>query len=253
MLIAFLLTYILIIGFTYLGFVLTQRPAMIDVCWGLGHLAIGSICLAFNTHLTFYNVLVYVCLVAWALRLSGFLFWTRIVSAHQEKRYHGLLKQPGQPLHRQFLKQIILQATLMYMLMLPFYFSLLKTMHSHGFIIHLSQMLFWFCWINEAITDWQRHRYRQVHHQGICRTGLWRYSRHPNYFFELGMWYAFALMAMNAPWGWISLMSPLLLQALMLLITIPVTEKQSLARDPMYAAYQHETAKLIPMLKWRKP
>lgn len=251
MLIYFLITYLMIIVFTFAGYRLTQRTAMIDVCWGLGHLAIGSLCLIYNTNVTLINVLIYTCLAAWTIRLSGFLFWTRIVCVHKEQRYHGLLKKEGQSLHIQFLKQIILQATLMYVLMLPFYFSLLHPIHWQGILTILSQTLFWFCWTNEAIADWQRHQYRK-HHQGFCKTGLWRYSRHPNYLFELGMWYAFAFMAFGTPWGWMSLISPMMLQAIMLGITIPVTENQSLSRNPDYALYQASTGKLIPILKRRK-
>ena len=80
------------------------------------------------------------------------------------------------------------------------------------------------------------------------RQGLWRYSRHPNYFFQWLTWVAYALMALAAPWGWIGLLAPLLILYLIVFVTgIPPSEEQALkSRGDDYRRYQRETSAFVP-------
>jgi steroid 5-alpha reductase family enzyme len=80
------------------------------------------------------------------------------------------------------------------------------------------------------------------------RGGLWRYSRHPNYFFQSLAWVAYALVALAAPWGWIGLLAPALILYLILFVTgVPAAEASSLAsRGDDYRRYQRETSVLVP-------
>jgi steroid 5-alpha reductase family enzyme len=80
------------------------------------------------------------------------------------------------------------------------------------------------------------------------RSGLWRLSRHPNYFFQSLAWIAYALVASAAPWGFIGFLSPLLIIPLMLFVTgIPPAEEASLrSRGDDYRRYQRETSPFIP-------
>jgi steroid 5-alpha reductase family enzyme len=81
-----------------------------------------------------------------------------------------------------------------------------------------------------------------------CRAGLWRYSRHPNYFFEWTLWIGWGLIATAAPWGWLGWMTPLLLLTLLFTITgIPPTEQQALrSRGEDYRRYRQETSVFVP-------
>lgn len=80
------------------------------------------------------------------------------------------------------------------------------------------------------------------------RSGLWRYSRHPNYFFQSLTWLAYALVAVVAPWGWIGFASPALILYLILFVTgVPPAEEQALkSRGDDYRRYQRETSVFIP-------
>ena len=80
------------------------------------------------------------------------------------------------------------------------------------------------------------------------RLGLWRYSRHPNYFFQSLIWVAYTLIAVAAPWGWIGFLSPVLILYLVLFVTgIPPSEEQALkSRGDDYRRYQAETSPFIP-------
>ncbi len=85
-----------------------------------------------------------------------------------------------------------------------------------------------------------------------CATGLWRYSRHPNYFFQWLTWVAYALVALAAPWGWIALTAPAFMLYLILFVTgVPAGEEQARcrARGDDYRRYQRETSAFVPWFR----
>ena len=81
-----------------------------------------------------------------------------------------------------------------------------------------------------------------------CNQGLWRYSRHPNYFFEWIHWFAYIFLAVGSPYCWLALLGPVLMGVFLFKITgIPYTEKQSLkSRGESYREYQRTTSAFIP-------
>jgi steroid 5-alpha reductase family enzyme len=76
--------------------------------------------------------------------------------------------------------------------------------------------------------------------------GLWRYSRHPNYFGEVTMWWGIYCLALSIPWGWISIIGPLTITGSILFVSgIPMTERL-MAKTPGFAAYKKRTSVFIP-------
>jgi steroid 5-alpha reductase family enzyme len=84
----------------------------------------------------------------------------------------------------------------------------------------------------------------------VCDIGLWKYSRHPNYFFEWLVWIAYFVFALGSPWSWVGLASPLLMLYFLTCVTgIPPAEARSLAtRGDAYRAYQRRTSPFIPWI-----
>ena len=78
--------------------------------------------------------------------------------------------------------------------------------------------------------------------------GLWRYSRHPNYFFEWLVWVAYCVFAWPSPWGWATIYCPLLMLFFLFRVTgIPMTEEQALrSRGDDYRDYQRTTSAFVP-------
>jgi steroid 5-alpha reductase family enzyme len=102
----------------------------------------------------------------------------------------------------------------------------------------------------ELVADEQLRRFKtDPDRKGqTLRTGLWRYSRHPNYFGQTVTWIGFALIATAAPWGWIAWFAPVLILYLVLFVTgVPPAEERALAsRGEDYRRYQRETSVFVP-------
>lgn len=102
----------------------------------------------------------------------------------------------------------------------------------------------------EALADAQLAAFkRRPDSKGrVCDVGLWRYSRHPNYFFEWLIWVAYFVFALASPWGWVAVIGPASVLYLLLRVTgIPMTEEQSLrSRGDAYRRYQQTTSAFVP-------
>jgi len=109
----------------------------------------------------------------------------------------------------------------------------------------------------EALADAQLAAFkRNAANQGrVCDVGLWRYTRHPNYFFEWLIWVAFFLFALGSPWGIIAIIGPASILFLLLRVTgIPMTEEQSIrSRGDAYRRYQQTTSAFVPWPPKRRP
>jgi steroid 5-alpha reductase family enzyme len=109
----------------------------------------------------------------------------------------------------------------------------------------------------ESLSDRQLKRFRRnPANQGrTCREGWWRYSRHPNYFFEWIYWWGFLLIDLGGPGGWLGATGPVFMLLFLLFLTgIPYTEKRALqTRGEDYRAYQRTTSRFIPWFPRKDP
>lgn len=107
--------------------------------------------------------------------------------------------------------------------------------------------------LGESLADRQLARFRAdpANKGKVCQTGLWNYSRHPNYFFEWLVWVGYAVFALGSPWGWLGLIAPALMLHFLLNVTgIPMTEELSLkSKGDAYRDYQRTTSAFVPWFK----
>lgn len=101
----------------------------------------------------------------------------------------------------------------------------------------------------EGVADRQMEAFRAdpANRGQVCRAGFWRYSRHPNYFFECLHWLAYLPLAWGAPWAWTTLLAPLVMAWLLMKLSgVPLLEAEMMQRKPGYADYVRQTSALIP-------
>lgn len=103
----------------------------------------------------------------------------------------------------------------------------------------------------ETLADYQMSKFKSQDNRSssVCRNGLWRYSRHPNYFFEMVIWIGVYLFACGSAWGWTTFFAPVTITFLLLKVTgIPPTETSALKRKKdAYREYQRTTSSFIPL------
>ena len=114
----------------------------------------------------------------------------------------------------------------------------------------LGVLVFLIAIIGEAIADLQLESFRKdpLNKDKTLQSGLWRYSRHPNYFFESMHWWAYVPLAVGLPWGWVSMIWPILMTGSLLWLTgVPWAEAQALSsRGAEYREYQRTVSKFFP-------
>ncbi|MAJ82494.1 MAG: hypothetical protein CMF41_06225 [Legionellales bacterium] len=227
-----------------------KNPGIVDIYWPFAFVLIAFYFWTINPNPSIYNLLAKLCILSWGFRLFTFLLITRVLPYHVEKRYDKLLKSKYYSFPIQMLFQFLTQVCLILIIATPIYFITSQpiTELTILFIVGISLSIIGI--IGETITDFQLFWYRENDVEHVCKVGLWRYSRHPNYFFDCLVWFGFSLIAMNVEYGYIALVSPLMLLYIMLVITIPVTESYSLAKRPKeYLRYQKETSKIVPWFR----
>jgi steroid 5-alpha reductase family enzyme len=185
----------------------------------------------------------------WGGRLSAYLLRTRVVGQAEEGRYVELRRSWKTRLPAKFFVFFQAQAVLDLVLAVPFLIVAVDRRPISAPL--LGAALLWTAALaGEALADRQLDRFKHdpANRGAVCAVGLWRYSRHPNYFCEWLIWVAYALYATSSPWGWVSWLSPALILFFLLRFTgIPATEAQALrSRGEAYRAYQRRTSAFVP-------
>lgn len=241
----------LAIIFTMCGFWLyykrTNNPGIVDVAWSLCHWVGGSIYLL-SGNMASRKIILWLLLSIWAVRLAGYLYWTRIRIGEVDKRYTKLSEGWKMAPSFGFFLNFQFQGFLVMFIIISIYLS------SHVSSSQLSA----FDWIGvtlivagivgETISDQQLRKFVKKNKGQVCNVGLWHYSRHPNYFFEWLVWVGFAVSALSASYGWLAIISPLTLYLIMTKLTGPITEKGSVAsKGQAYEQYQQTTSMFFPL------
>ncbi len=186
----------------------------------------------------------------WGLRLAAHLLLTRVIGQPEEGRYVQLRKEWKTNLPLRFLFFFEFQALLDVVLSLPFLLACLDTRTPLGVLEKVGAGIWLVGILGEAVADQQLNVFKKnaANKGKTFRAGLWKYSRHPNYFFEWLIWVGYAVFAIASPWGWLGLISPALILYFLLGVTgIPATEEQALrSRGGEYRAYQRTTSAFVP-------
>lgn len=186
----------------------------------------------------------------WALRLSFYILKDRVLGKPEDGRYAALRKKWGAHAGRRLFLFYQYQAFFAVFFSLPMLVVTRHPAYSRDIWIALGVLVWVVSVGNTILSDLQLARFRSDpgNRGRTCRTGWWRYSRHPNYFFEWLHWFSYVALAAGAPYWWISLLAPGVMLYLLLKVTgIPPTEAQALAsRGEDYRDYQRTTSMFVP-------
>jgi steroid 5-alpha reductase family enzyme len=232
---------------TWLVSLWRRDVSIIDGMWPVFIASAGILYASTTMPLGPASVAALVLLVVWAARLC--LHITVRNHGQPEDRRYQKIRGNNQP-HFE-LKSLYLvfglQAALAWIVALPF-MAIVQGNGKLGVVAIVGLLLAVFGIAFESIADWQLERFKkQPHSKGaVLDSGLWRYSRHPNYFGECCAWWGFGLMAIGVG-AWWALASPLLMTLLLLKVSgVTMLEQDIGERRPEYARYIRETNAFLP-------
>lgn len=228
----------------------TGNAAIVDAGWAGGLALLGVLYAVAGGGYWLRSSLIGAMSAIWGLRLAIYLLTTRIIGHPEEGRYQELRRQWKTNIPFKFLLFYEFQALLCVVLAVPFLTASRNPEPRVSWIEWASAGLWTLAMAGEAVADGQLNKFKSSpSNKGrTCQTGLWRYSRHPNYFFEWLIWVAYASFAVASPGGFWGLLSPALILYFVLRVTgIPATEAQAIrTRGEEYRRYQRTTSAFAP-------
>jgi steroid 5-alpha reductase family enzyme len=188
--------------------------------------------------------------VTWSVRLGGYLYFNRVRVVGEDERYHALRVKWGQKAARNFFILFQAQALLAALLSIPFIVICISEEAPSALQLSFGVSLFAGSILGESLADRQLSSFRAdpANRGKVCSLGLWKYSRHPNYFFEWLYWWSFVALGIFLPWGPLTLLGPALMYYFLRYLTgIPATEARALeSRGENYRQYQERTSAFFP-------
>jgi steroid 5-alpha reductase family enzyme len=228
----------------------TGDAGVVDVGWsaGLGMAAVAQ-ALASDAPAE-RRLLVGALAGTWSARLAIHLYTDRVRGREEDGRYRKLRAEWGAAAQRNLLLFFQAQALSIGILSIPYVIALTNPRGSVGVPEIAGAALLVLAVAGETVADRQLARFRAdpANRGRTCRSGLWRLSRHPNYFFEWLQWWSWVPLAWGSPLWWVSLSAPALMLWLMLRVSgIPPTEARALeTRGDDYRHYQRTTSAFVP-------
>jgi len=227
----------------------TRNAAIVDVGWTLSLPLLALLDAALAPGWAVRSWILAAMVWLWGGRLALHLAG-RLRSGPEEARYARLRQEWGPQADRRFFIFYQQQALASALFSIPFILVSLDHRSGLGLAEWLGGLLWFTGFLGEAVADEQLRAFKaSTHQQGrVCRSGLWRYSRHPNYFFEILTWVGYATFASGSPgfpWGWLS---PAMIAWTLVFVTgIPPAEAQALSsKGDEYRRYQQTTSALVP-------
>ncbi|MCS7006221.1 MAG: DUF1295 domain-containing protein [Thermoleophilia bacterium] len=186
----------------------------------------------------------------WGFRLGCYLLLDRVLGKEEDGRYRELRRKWGAKATWNFFWFFQFQAVFVAFFSIPFALIVQDGDESFSWLVWLGIAVWAIGNVGTIVADRQLAQWRAnpANKGKTARTGLWSWSRHPNYFFELVTWCGVALVATAAPWGWVAWIVPAGLLVLLFRVTgIPATEAQALRSRSDYAEYQRTTSVFVPL------
>lgn len=230
-----------------------DNAAVVDVGWGSNLVVVGAFLALAGDGDIARRWLAWSLAAVWGLRLSWHLLFSRLIGKAEEGRYQQLRWEWKTHIPFKFLLFYQAQALFSTVFAIPLWILCANAQSGILGIEWLAAAIIVISVWGEAAADAQLETFKnKPETKGqVCEVGLWRYSRHPNYFFEWLVWVGFALAAWPSPGGYLALICPLLILFFLFKVTgIPATEAQALrSRGEAYRRYQQTTSVFIPWFR----
>ncbi|MDW7670976.1 MAG: DUF1295 domain-containing protein [Bacillota bacterium] len=225
-----------------------KNNSIVDMGWGPGFVLVTLFAYVNAGHYTLRATIALMLVTIWGGRLAYHIA-KRNWGKPEDFRYANWRKEWGKwVIPRAFFQVFMLQGLFMLVVVTPV--LLIQVSEQPGFgIFEMAGLVVWLIgFYFESVGDRQLKDFKAdpANRGQIIQSGLWQYTRHPNYFGEATMWWGLWLMALPVPWGWVGLIGPVTITWLLVFVSgVPMLEKKYKGR-PDFEAYAARTSMFIP-------
>ena len=228
---------------------LKKRNDVADIAWGLGFVLLAWISILISGFISLRSILIAVLVTIWGVRLAMHIY-NRNRSKPEDSRYLAWRKEWGKWfVARSYVQIFLLQGTLLFIIALPIMIVNGSLSTGINLLDYLGLLVWIFGFIFESVGDSQLAQFiKNPENKGkIMQTGLWKYSRHPNYFGEVTQWWGIWLITLSVPNGFFGVIGPITITLLILFVSgIPLLEKKYKGRAD-FEEYKKRTSIFIPL------
>ena len=230
--------------------VVRQDASTVDTFWGLGFVLLSAVFAVTGDGFTGRKVLVCTLVAIWGLRLAGYIA-IRNWGKGEDYRYQAFRRRWSRSYWWvSFFQVFMLQGLLMWVIALSLLAAQSNRTPDHISAFDILGAAVWCVgFLFEAVGDWQLARFRAdpANEGEVLRSGLWAYTRHPNYFGEATMWWGLYLIAAGTRWGAWTIISPIVITFMLLRVSgVALLEKAQVEAKPKYRDYIESTSPFIP-------
>ena len=226
-----------------------RNNAIVDMAWGPGFVLVALLSFFLAGKYTPAGMLVTGLVSLWGLRLFYHIA-RRNWGKPEDFRYREMRERWGdkRPALKAWTRVFLLQGLLMYVISLS---VLIVNMADHGGFsaLVMAGLVIWLIgFFFEAVGDYQLKVFitAPINRGKLMTSGLWKYTRHPNYFGEATMWWGIFIIALSVPFGFLSVVSPVLITYLLLYVSgVPLLEEK-FAKRADFREYARITPKFVP-------
>jgi steroid 5-alpha reductase family enzyme len=233
-----------------------RNSSIVDIFWGTGFVITTWVAFLLTPEgLVVRKLLLSVLVTIWGLRLSLYILW-RNWGKPEDFRYQVWRKEAGPAWWwRSFFKVFLLQGILLWVIAASLLAAQVSAQPDHlTWLNYLAVVIWAIGFFFEAVGDWQLARFKAnpANKGKVLDKGVWRYTRHPNYFGDATQWWAYYLFALGAG-GWWTIFSPLIMTSLLLRVSgVTLLEKTLKEEKPGYKEYIEMTSEFIPWFPRKK-
>ena len=235
----------------WIASLILRNSSIVDIFWGPGFVVTNWVYFAFTGDgFPARKWLISVLVTIWGLRLGLYILW-RNWGKGEDFRYQKWREEAGSKWWwYSFFKVFVLQGVLMWIVSAPLLAAQISPTPSRLTILDFVAILVWAIgFFFEAGGDWQLARFKAdpANKGKVLSTGVWRYTRHPNYFGDATQWWGFYLVAAAASGGFWTIFSPIVMTTLLLRVSgVTLLEKSLKDAKPGYREYIETTRAFVP-------
>ena len=228
---------------------LLHDVSIVDIFWGIGFVLVAWLSLCISGRWSSRTLLLTMLVSVWGLRLAVYLAW-RNWGKPEDYRYKAMRETHGKYFPIVSLVSVFgLQGCLMWIISLPLQVALAKALAWHG--VAVIGVVLWLAGLFfEAVGDYQLARFKADPANGghVMNRGLWRYTRHPNYFGDFLVWWGFYFVAAEPSSWWWTIIGPLLMSLLLIRVSgVRLLESSLRSRVQGYDDYVRNTSAFFPL------